>query len=158
MANDDAAEIAAISATHFVKTPLKPADLLFVFGTREGVARLKGRALLGPAADDWIRALEFSPDGTQLAVGGDNGACILEQAGGGGGGAWAPRPAQPPGKLGDRVYGVAWTPDGAHLLLGLRNGTALLVAAIPPAHRFGTGVELFGGADAAFERCERPSC
>lgn len=32
-------EIATINATHFVTTPLKPADLLFVFGTREGVAR-----------------------------------------------------------------------------------------------------------------------
>ncbi len=31
-------EIAAINAAHFVQTPLKPADLLFVFGTREGVA------------------------------------------------------------------------------------------------------------------------
>ena len=33
--------------------------------------------------------------------------------------------------------------------------TALLVAAIPPAHRFGTGVELFGGADAAFVCVDR---
>src|SRR5689334_5646992 len=31
----DAAEIAAINATHFADTPLKPADLLIVFGTRE---------------------------------------------------------------------------------------------------------------------------
>jgi uncharacterized SAM-binding protein YcdF (DUF218 family) len=31
----DAAEIAAINATHLVTTPLRPADLLFVFGTRE---------------------------------------------------------------------------------------------------------------------------
>jgi uncharacterized SAM-binding protein YcdF (DUF218 family) len=31
----DAAEIAAINATHFADTALKPADLLFVFGTRE---------------------------------------------------------------------------------------------------------------------------
>lgn len=31
----DAAEIAAINATHFADTPLKPADILFVFGTRE---------------------------------------------------------------------------------------------------------------------------
>ena len=30
----DAAEIAAINATHFADTALKPADLLFVFGTR----------------------------------------------------------------------------------------------------------------------------
>ncbi len=30
----DAAEIAAINATHLIETPLKPADLLFVFGTR----------------------------------------------------------------------------------------------------------------------------
>src|SRR5260370_35758288 len=33
------AEIAEISARHFVATPIKPADLLFVFGTREDVAR-----------------------------------------------------------------------------------------------------------------------
>jgi len=30
-------EIARINATHLISTPLKPADLLFVFGTREGV-------------------------------------------------------------------------------------------------------------------------
>jgi uncharacterized SAM-binding protein YcdF (DUF218 family) len=35
----DAAEIAAINATHLIRTPLKPADLLFVFGTREDVER-----------------------------------------------------------------------------------------------------------------------
>ena len=33
------AEIAEISARHFVATPIKPADLLFVFGTREDVSR-----------------------------------------------------------------------------------------------------------------------
>jgi len=33
------AEIAEISARHFVATPIKPADLLFVFGTREDVAQ-----------------------------------------------------------------------------------------------------------------------
>ena len=31
-------EIAAINARHLVETPLRPADLLFVFGTREDVA------------------------------------------------------------------------------------------------------------------------
>ena len=31
------AEIAAINAEHLISTPLKPADLLFVFGTREDV-------------------------------------------------------------------------------------------------------------------------
>jgi uncharacterized SAM-binding protein YcdF (DUF218 family) len=31
------AEIAAINAQHLISTPLKPADLLFVFGTREDV-------------------------------------------------------------------------------------------------------------------------
>jgi uncharacterized SAM-binding protein YcdF (DUF218 family) len=31
-------EIAAINSSHFADTPLKPADLLFVFGTREDVA------------------------------------------------------------------------------------------------------------------------
>lgn len=35
----DEAEIAEINATHLIRTPLKPADLLFVFGTREDVAR-----------------------------------------------------------------------------------------------------------------------
>ncbi len=33
------AEIAEISARHFVATPIKPADLLFVFGTRGDVGR-----------------------------------------------------------------------------------------------------------------------
>jgi uncharacterized SAM-binding protein YcdF (DUF218 family) len=32
-------EIAEINRTHLIDTPLKPADLLFVFGTREDVAR-----------------------------------------------------------------------------------------------------------------------
>ena len=32
-----AAEIAAINTQHLISTPLKPADLLFVFGTREDV-------------------------------------------------------------------------------------------------------------------------
>ena len=35
----DAAEIAAINASHLITTPIKPADLLFVFGTREDVER-----------------------------------------------------------------------------------------------------------------------
>src|ERR1700722_19712641 len=34
-----AAEIAEINARHLITTPIKPADLLFVFGTREDVAR-----------------------------------------------------------------------------------------------------------------------
>ena len=33
------AEIAEINAWHLIATPIKPADLLFVFGTREDVAR-----------------------------------------------------------------------------------------------------------------------
>jgi uncharacterized SAM-binding protein YcdF (DUF218 family) len=33
------AEIAEINATHLINTPIKPADLLFVFGTREDVGR-----------------------------------------------------------------------------------------------------------------------
>jgi uncharacterized SAM-binding protein YcdF (DUF218 family) len=33
-----AAEIAEINAKHLIQTPLRPADLLFVFGTREDVA------------------------------------------------------------------------------------------------------------------------
>src|SRR5271169_2076680 len=33
-----AAEIAAINAQQLIATPLRPADLLFVFGTREDVA------------------------------------------------------------------------------------------------------------------------
>ena len=32
-------EIAEINARHLIDTPIKPADLLFVFGTREDVAR-----------------------------------------------------------------------------------------------------------------------
>ena len=35
----DEAEIAEINARHLISTPIKPADLLFVFGTREDVAR-----------------------------------------------------------------------------------------------------------------------
>jgi uncharacterized SAM-binding protein YcdF (DUF218 family) len=35
----DQAEIAEINATHPISTPIKPADLLFLFGTREDVER-----------------------------------------------------------------------------------------------------------------------
>ncbi len=35
----DEVEIAEINARHLIRTPLKPADLLFVFGTRENVGR-----------------------------------------------------------------------------------------------------------------------
>ena len=38
-------EIARINAEHLLSTPLKPADLLFVFGTREDVARRVDEAL-----------------------------------------------------------------------------------------------------------------
>jgi uncharacterized SAM-binding protein YcdF (DUF218 family) len=38
------AEIAAINARHLIRTPLKPADLLFVFGTREDVTARVGEA------------------------------------------------------------------------------------------------------------------
>lgn len=41
----DAAEIADINARHLISTPLKPADLLFVFGTREDVGRRVDEAL-----------------------------------------------------------------------------------------------------------------
>jgi uncharacterized SAM-binding protein YcdF (DUF218 family) len=40
-----AAEIAEINARHLISTPLKPADLLFVFGTREDVGRRVDEAL-----------------------------------------------------------------------------------------------------------------
>lgn len=35
----DEAEIAEINARHLISTPIRPADLLFVFGTREDVGR-----------------------------------------------------------------------------------------------------------------------
>jgi len=41
----NAAEIAEINARHLVRTPIKPADLLFVFGTRETLARRVDEAL-----------------------------------------------------------------------------------------------------------------
>ena len=41
----DAAEIAEINARHLVATPIKAADLLFVFGTREDVERRVDEAL-----------------------------------------------------------------------------------------------------------------
>jgi uncharacterized SAM-binding protein YcdF (DUF218 family) len=40
-----AAEIAEINARHLISTPLKPADLLFMFGTREDVERRADEAL-----------------------------------------------------------------------------------------------------------------
>jgi hypothetical protein len=38
-------EVAEINAKHLISTPIKPADLLFVFGTREDVARRADEAL-----------------------------------------------------------------------------------------------------------------
>ncbi len=43
------AEIADINARHLISTPLKPADLLFVFGTREDTASASTKPL-GPGA------------------------------------------------------------------------------------------------------------
>jgi uncharacterized SAM-binding protein YcdF (DUF218 family) len=40
-----AQEIADINARHLISTPIKPADLLFVFGTREDVARRADEAV-----------------------------------------------------------------------------------------------------------------
>ena len=40
-----ATEIAAINAEHLIATKLKPADLLFVFGTREDVGLRAARGL-----------------------------------------------------------------------------------------------------------------
>ena len=44
------AEIARINAEHLISTPLRPADLLFVFGTRRGVAET-----VDAAVDLWQR-------------------------------------------------------------------------------------------------------
>jgi uncharacterized SAM-binding protein YcdF (DUF218 family) len=44
------AEIARINAEHLISTPLRPADLLFVFGTRRGV-----RETIEAAVDLWRR-------------------------------------------------------------------------------------------------------
>jgi len=48
----DAAEIARINAEHLITTPLRPADLLFIFGTRRGVAET-----VDAAVDLWRRGL-----------------------------------------------------------------------------------------------------
>ena len=47
-------EIAEINATHLIRTPLKPADLLFVFGTREDVERRVDEAI-GSGASGYFR-------------------------------------------------------------------------------------------------------
>ena len=39
------AEIAEINARHLIRTPIKPADLLFMFGTREDVKRRADEAI-----------------------------------------------------------------------------------------------------------------
>jgi hypothetical protein len=48
----DAAEIARINAEHLITTPLRPADLLFILGTRRGVAEA-----IDAAVDLWRRGL-----------------------------------------------------------------------------------------------------
>jgi uncharacterized SAM-binding protein YcdF (DUF218 family) len=45
-------EIARINAEHLITTPLRPADLLFIFGTRHGVAET-----VDAAVDLWRRGL-----------------------------------------------------------------------------------------------------
>ena len=50
--NLTAAEIAHITAEHLISTPLKPADLLFVFGQRRGE-----RQIVEAAIDLWRRGL-----------------------------------------------------------------------------------------------------
>ncbi|MEA2804442.1 MAG: hypothetical protein QOE49_4537, partial [Rhodospirillaceae bacterium] len=44
------AEVARINTEHLISTPLRPADLLFVFGTRRGV----GETIVA-AVDLWQR-------------------------------------------------------------------------------------------------------
>ncbi|CAN5819685.1 YdcF family protein [soil metagenome] len=50
--NPSDAEVARINAEHLISTPLRPADLLFVFGTRRGVAET-----IDAAVDLWHRGL-----------------------------------------------------------------------------------------------------
>jgi hypothetical protein len=55
------AEIAAINARHLIETPLRPADLLFVFGTREDVDARRGETRPGDIGE----ALDFIHMGFQ---------------------------------------------------------------------------------------------
>jgi uncharacterized SAM-binding protein YcdF (DUF218 family) len=87
----DAAEIARINAEHLIATPLRPADLLFIFGTRRGVAET-----VDAAVDLWRRGLfryalvsggptdgndvtECAVIKTRLVAGGVPAAAILEE-------------------------------------------------------------------------------
>jgi uncharacterized SAM-binding protein YcdF (DUF218 family) len=54
-----ASDIARINAEHLIATPLKPADLLFVFGTREGVTE-RVDAASRPWRDGYCRWLVVS--------------------------------------------------------------------------------------------------
>jgi uncharacterized SAM-binding protein YcdF (DUF218 family) len=84
----DAAEIARINAEHLIATPLRPADLLFIFGTRHGVAET-----VDAAVDLWRRGLfrcalvsggptdvtECAVIKARLVAGGVPAAAILEE-------------------------------------------------------------------------------
>lgn len=69
-------EIAAINAAHFPQTPLKPADLLFVFGTREGVAQR-----VAAACRLWQdRLFRFAIVSGGVTAGGDASECAVIKA------------------------------------------------------------------------------
>ena len=87
----DAAEIADINATHLVTTALKPADLLFVFGTRVGVAQRIAtacrlwrdgffeRAIVSGGVTPGGEASEFTIIKTGMIAGGIPADFILEE-------------------------------------------------------------------------------
>src|SRR4051812_50162836 len=87
-------EIARINRAHLIDTPLQPADLLFMFGTREDVALRADTAggLWGPGAFFWSVV-----SGGGAGGGGGNQWASNKEGGGGGGGAGG---AAPPGGAG----------------------------------------------------------
>jgi uncharacterized SAM-binding protein YcdF (DUF218 family) len=87
----DAAEIARINAEHLIATPLRPADLLFIFGARHGVAETVDAAvdlwrrgffryaLVSGGPTDGNDVTECAVIKTRLVAGGVPAAAILEE-------------------------------------------------------------------------------
>jgi uncharacterized SAM-binding protein YcdF (DUF218 family) len=69
----DAAEVAAINATHLIETPLRPADLLFVFGTRVDEA-LRAETACRLWRDGYFKHAIVSGG---ITPGGDESECVV---------------------------------------------------------------------------------